>query len=84
MRIEKDQKTETTKNLINTCEKTLSKPQSQNLPLKMCLIELSSNGTNVVWYLSLLRIGNDQKKREKGQNYVIILFFFRKELFSKS
>ena len=48
----------TNKNSIKTYEKTLSKPESHILLLKLCSIEPPSNANNVVCDLTLMRLGH--------------------------
>ena len=57
--LQKEQQIETTsKNSIITCKKTLSKPLSKILPLKICLIEPCANAKNAVCDLSIIGTGN--------------------------
>ena len=58
MRLKKKNKLITTKKSNKTCQKTLSKPRSHILALKICSITPLSNTKNVLCYLLLLKIGN--------------------------
>ena len=74
----KKEQQRTNKISIETCQKTLSKPSSQFLTLKIHLIAPSSNNYNLVRGYSLVRLGNKQTKKRSAkvcnfflkQNYI--------------
>ena len=68
MRLQKYQQKETTnKNSIKTCDKTLLKQSSHNFALKKCSNEAFSNAIDILCPLSLMKIDNKKKKRERGK-----------------